>query len=101
MRFIFVFIVLLAGATNSVAAKEVGNACLSSDRGAGQLSLCSCIQKAADQTLSRRDQKRAASFFADPDLAQTTRRSDTKRDEAFWERYQAFGDVARKHCRKR
>lgn len=101
MRFIFVFIILLAGATGSAVAKDVGNACLASDRGAGQQSLCRCIQKAADRTLTRRDQKRAATFFADPDLAQSTRRSENKRDEAFWDRYQAFGDVARRYCRKR
>ena len=101
MRLPFVFVVFLASTAGPGVAKDVGNACLSSDRGAGQQSLCRCIQKAADSTLSRRDQKRAARFFADPDLAQTTRRSDSKRDEAFWERYQAFGEVAKKHCSKR
>ena len=98
MRFAFVLMILLTGSVGPVFAKDVGNACLSSQRGAGKHSLCRCIQRAADQTLNRRDQKRAAGFFEDPDLAQTARRSDTRRDEAFWERYEAFGDVARKFC---
>lgn len=98
MRFAFVFLIFSTGFGAPVLAKDIGNACLASERGAGKQSLCRCIQKAADQTLTGRDQKRAAGFFEDPDLAQTARRSDARRDEAFWERYQAFGDVARKFC---
>ncbi len=50
-------------------AKQIERACLSSDRGAGQRGLCGCIQDAANQTLSKKDQKLAASFFKEPDKA--------------------------------
>lgn len=100
-RTFLLFIMFVSGSTSAVVAKDVGSACLSSQRGAGQATLCRCIQKAADRTLTRRDQKRAADFFSDPDLAQTVRRSDKKRDEDFWDRYKAFGDVAKKYCSNR
>ena len=101
MRNSLASLLILVAAAGAVSAKDVANACLSSQRGAGQQTLCRCIQKAADQTLTRRDQKRAAGFFADPDLAQTVRRSDSRRDEDFWDRYEKFGNVARKYCSNR
>lgn len=101
MRILPVFMMCLSMGNHPAVAKTLSTACLSSERGAGQQRLCGCIQKAADQTLNRSDQKRAASFFANPDLAQSVRRSDSRRDEAFWERYERFGALARKYCRKR
>ena len=80
--------------------ETIQRACLTSDRGVSQPRLCACLQGAADRTLSRRDQKTAATFFRNPDEAQRMRRSDRRRDEAFWERYQRFGEVAKKQCRR-
>lgn len=100
IRILLVCAALLAGSVNAAFSKDVGKACLSSQRGAGQQLLCRCIQRAADQTLTRRDQRRAADFFKDPDLAQTVRRSDSRRDEDFWDRYEKFSDTARRFCRK-
>ena len=94
-------LVLLGGWVNPAISNEIARACLSSERGAGQQRLCKCIQQAADKTLSRRDQRRAADFFADPDLAQSVKRSDSSRDDAFWERYEGFGALAGKYCRRR
>ena len=71
---------LIAGAAG---AGTVERACLRSDRPASR-ALCGCIQQAADVTLSRRDQRLAASFFRDPHQAQVVRQSDRGRDEAFW-----------------
>ncbi len=97
------FVTLVAGlcllGTASVG-ETIRKACLTSDRGVSQPRLCTCLQGAADRTLSKRDQKTAAGFFRDPDEAQRIRRSDRRRDEAFWERYERFGETARKHCRR-
>ena len=88
-------------AGGAVSADAIRSACLKSDRGYGQSRLCHCIQGAADGTLSGSDQRRAARFFKNPEEAQRIRRSDNRRDEAFWERYERFGATARKHCGRR
>ena len=53
---------------------------------------------AARATLSYREQRQAARLFDDPDEAEDLRMSDNRRDEAFWERYQAFGETAQAMC---
>ena len=78
----------------------IERACLKSDRGSGQRNVCGCLQGAANITLSARDQKLAAGFFADPEKAQKVRTSDKRADEAFWERYRQFGETAQVYCRK-
>ena len=83
---------------SSVAvAGPIERACLASDRG-GSRSLCGCIQQAADMTLSGGDQKRAAKFFKDPEAAHATWTSQSKSDDAFWERYKSFGQTAEAYC---
>jgi hypothetical protein len=52
----------------------------------------------ADITLQNGDQNLVASFFKDPNKAEKLRMSQTKRDDAFWERYTTFGDQARLSC---
>lgn len=84
----------------AVQAKTIRNACLMSDRGRGQQQLCNCIQQVADNSLNRRDQKKAAVFFGDPDRAQRVRTSDNRSDEKFWERYEVFGATATALCRR-
>lgn len=79
------------------AAGVVERACMASDRGANR-ALCACIQQAADMTLTGRDQRRAAGFFRDPDRAQEVFLSQRAADDAFWVRYQAFGDMAGAYC---
>ncbi|WP_374376967.1 hypothetical protein [Tabrizicola sp.] len=78
-------------------AGPIERACMASDRG-GNRSLCGCIQQAADMTLSGGDQKRAAKFFKDPDAAHATWISQSKSDDAFWERYKSFGQTAEAYC---
>ena len=80
-----------------VFAGSIEQACNNSPRNA-EPSTCSCIQKVADIKLSRGDQKQAAKFFADPQLAQDTRQSDNPSKERFWLRYKAFGVLASEHC---
>lgn len=79
-------------------AGPVENACNSSSRAKGDRALCDCIQQAADRTLSRSEQRRAAGFFNDPDEAQQVRASKSGRDNEFWARYRAFGEMAEAYC---
>lgn len=89
-------IAVLSG--HSAAAGTIEQACLQSDRAAGNRALCSCIQGAADITLTARDQNRAAKFFRDPHEAQEVRQSDRRTDAAFWQRYRSFGETAEAFC---
>jgi hypothetical protein len=79
-------------------AGPIERACMASDRGAANRSLCGCIQQAADQTLSGGDQRRAAKFFRNPDVAHATWVSQSSSDDAFWERYKQFGATAEASC---
>lgn len=81
-----------------VAAGQIEQACLTSEKGYGQRRLCGCIQDAADMTLTKKDQKLAATFFKDPHRAQEIRQSGRRNHEAFWERYKNFGLAAEAFC---
>lgn len=89
---------IIALLASPVAAGKIERACKSSERRVAA-SLCVCIQRVADNQLTRTDQHLAAKFFKDPDLAQETRQSDDKHKEKFWLRYKAFGAMADKTCR--
>ena len=88
----------LAACGSSRVSGDVGKACMDSGRSAASPQLCSCIQGVASQALSGRDQARAATFFAEPQLAQDTRQSDRSSDEAFWLRYKDFAELASVLC---
>lgn len=79
-------------------AGPISNACMKSDRKAKSRKLCSCMQAVANQELSRRDQKLAASFFKDPQKAQDIRQSDKHSNEQFWKRYKKFGATFSRSC---
>jgi hypothetical protein len=79
-------------------ANPIENACRNSDRPQATGSLCRCIGSVAQQTLTRSEQRRAARFFTDPDLAQQVRASRTDADNVFWDRYRAFGAAAEQYC---
>jgi hypothetical protein len=79
-------------------ARQIERACIQSGRRAASRSLCTCIQGVADQLLTGREQRLAASFFEDPHRAQELRTSDRQRDETFWKRYKQFGSVAAQRC---
>ena len=81
------------------AAGPIDSACVRSDRARGNAPLCTCIQQVANQTLSRSDQRRAASFFRDPHEAQEVRTSKSNADNAFWTRYKRFASQAEAYCR--
>ncbi|MEO1639693.1 MAG: arginine transporter [Pseudomonadota bacterium] len=86
------------GGSSRGASGDISQACLEADRRAASPALCSCIQQVANQALSGSEQARAATFFADPQLAQDTRQSDNWRDERFWDRYRAYADLASEIC---
>ena len=68
---------LILATTGAVAqAGVIERACIKSDRRAASKTLCGCIQKAADVTLSNNDQRLAAKFFSEPHMAQEIRQSD-------------------------
>lgn len=80
-------------------AGPIDKACVRTKRGAHQPAMCGCAQQVANQMLSRSDQRMAASFFRDPQKAQTVRTSDRDSDAAFWDRYRAFTNAAERYCR--
>ncbi len=92
--------VILALVTLAACAGSgtVGGACLAAGRSGASPALCSCIQRVADATLSGADQRRAATFFEDPQLAQDARQSSSPATEAFWRRYRAFSESAERSC---
>ena len=49
-------------------------------------------------TLSRAEQRRAASFFRDAEKAQAVRMSKRDADNAFWARYKNFANTAQAYC---
>ncbi len=81
-----------------VSYGPISKACLQSSRKAKSTRLCSCIQAAADRTLSRSDQRRSVAFYENPHLAQEIRQSDRPKDEQFWDDYAAYGREAEKMC---
>jgi hypothetical protein len=100
MRRAFVTLSLLAmtAACSGGVNGKVAKACVEADRSAASTRLCSCVQQVANQSLSASDQSLAVKFFEDPQLAQDTRQSDNRSSEAFWQRYRAFANSARRQC---
>lgn len=94
---VFMGVLALPVTTGPADAAAIKRACLASERKANPR-LCACIQAAADRTLTRSDQRLAASFFRDPDRAQEIRQSNRRSDEVFWKRYRAFGQTAEAFC---
>jgi hypothetical protein len=80
-------------------ARAIEQACARSERVGNDTRLCTCIQRIADQLLTPRDQRLAATFFRDPHRAQEIRMSDRAQDERFWLRYRQFGSLAEQSCR--
>ena len=85
-------------AATAAQAGPIESACNASQRSKGDRALCACIQQAADRTLHRSEQRRAARFFEDPHQAQEVRMSKSASDNEFWERYRGFTDMAQAFC---
>lgn len=93
-RFTVAFIVLASAAV----AGPIETACNQSDRKAVNGAICSCIQQVADSTLPAADQRVAARFFDNPDKAHKVWTSKSNGDDAFWDRYKSFGEMAQRYC---
>lgn len=93
-----VAIFLIHSAPSPALAGAMSNACMKSDRKTKSRKMCRCLQKVANQNLSHRDQKLAASFFKDPHKSQEVRQSDKRSHEQFWKRYKEFGSVFAASC---
>lgn len=91
-------VTFLLASFGTAHAGPIERACLQSDRDAANRAVCSCIQQVADQTLGGSDQRRAAKFFDDPDMANDVWLSKTRTDDAFWDRYKVFGSQAEAYC---
>lgn len=98
MRTPLIALGLILATSTTALAGPIENACNASPRSKGDRALCACIQQAADRTLQRSEQRRAARFFAEPDEAQQVRMSKSDSDNEFWARYRAFGDMAEAFC---
>lgn len=79
-------------------AGPLENACNRSDRPGATRALCRCIDQVAGSHLTRSEQRRAARFFRDPQMAQDVRMSRSPGDADFWRRYRAFGAAAESAC---
>jgi hypothetical protein len=86
------------GSRSADSTGPIARACNASDREAANRQSCACIQRVASASLSSADQRRGARFFGNPDRAQSVRLSDTRADDAFWERWTAFGERAAATC---
>ncbi len=100
----FLLIALCATSISVVApvaaeASQIKRACLASDRQAATRQRCRCIQGVANDTLTSGDQSKVAKWFSDPHQAQVLKMSKSARDDALWDRYQAFGQLAQALCR--
>ncbi len=85
----------------AAVAGPIETACLRSDRPQATRAMCRCIGSVAQRTLTRAEQRRAAAFFRDPQLAQDVRMSKSARDNEFWGRYREFGAAAERTCAPR
>lgn len=102
----FPVIILLAAGTLALAVPEpaeaapgtIERACRQSDRPAATRARCGCIQRVANDTLSRTERRKVAKWFDDPHQAQVVRMSDRRSDEVLWERYKRFGELAQAIC---
>ena len=76
----------------------IESACNRSDRANNNRALCRCIGQVARNHLTRAEQRRAARFFRDPQMAQEIRMSRAPGDREFWRNYRAFGQAAEVSC---
>ena len=80
------------------AQGHVSTACKIHNRETATARQCSCIQAAADLTLSQSEQQRAVRFFAEPELLQQIKLSDTPQNERFWYTWARFAETAEQLC---
>lgn len=60
--------------------------------------VCQCLQKTADQTLTRSEQFRVVTFLKNPDISQAVKASERRTDKMFWSKFSRFGRLAERRC---
>lgn len=98
MRSILVLALVMTVVAYPAGANVIERACNQSPRADATRTLCSCIGRAADLTLSRSQMREGARFFADPQRAQDVRMSDRRSDEQMWDAWRSFGETAEAMC---
>lgn len=93
-----ILLVAASGFGTAAPANPIERACMQSDRPGASRELCGCVGAAAELTLSPSDMRTGARFFRDPGRAQEVQLSDTARNDAFWSRWQRFGETAEALC---
>lgn len=91
-------VLMMMAAPAPVLAGPIESACNRSDRPSANRALCRCIDQVARQHLTRSEQRRAARFFRDPQMAQDIRMSRAPGDAEFWRNYRDFGRAAEAAC---
>ena len=86
------------GGVQSFASGPISAACVRSGRKSASPGLCGCVQAAANLSLTPADQKRGVAYFSDPGKLQEVRQSDSRANEAFWERWSAFSALSESMC---
>ena len=84
--------------TVAFARGPIQKACMAAGRKQASQARCGCVQAVANRELSGADQRRGAAFFGNPQKAQDTRQSDGAANEAFWQRWKAYGQTAGRIC---
>ena len=97
-RILSLIALLILNASSAPAANLIERACLKAGRTGATRELCGCIQRVANQSLGKSDQRLAASFFKKPHKAQVIRQSDRASHEAFWTRYKKWSASAKETC---
>jgi hypothetical protein len=78
-----------------LSANPIERACNQSPRPEATRALCSCIGGAADMTLTHSDMREGrAVLLATPPARRKSSLSDTRRNDAFWSRWQRFAETA-------
>jgi hypothetical protein len=93
-----IIVATLAMMPEPVQANPVERACLQSNRPGVSRSLCACIGRVADATLTRGQMRQGARFFRDPQRAQDVRMSNRRSDEELWRAWREFGERAEQSC---
>ncbi|AVL53852.1 hypothetical protein CEP88_15415 [Roseobacter denitrificans] len=80
------------------ATGPIGTACNIHNRRTASQARCGCVQAAANLTLTQAEQQRSARFFAEPELLQQVKLSDSPASERFWYAWAAFAQTAEVLC---
>ncbi|GFE50849.1 hypothetical protein So717_26020 [Roseobacter cerasinus] len=88
----------VAGGQPQIVSGPINSACLAQRRRGATQERCGCIQAAANQSLSRSQQRQGVQFFDDPGQLQEVRQSGSESNRAFWDAWKRFAETAETVC---